>query len=98
MGDDKVKQLEYSTWLCKALTKEVECDLEHAKEIFMEAKKIFIDASTSERKDRAELEMDPSMLMMLLGNFMKLLHNSKVVKGLLELINRWDGRRRTLGT
>jgi len=42
--------------------------------------------------------MDPSMLMMLLGNFMKLLHNSKVVKGLLELINRWDGRRRTLGT
>jgi len=32
----------------------------------MEARKSFIDASTSGSKDKSELEMDPSMLMMFL--------------------------------
>ena len=62
MGDDKGKQPKDSTWVCKAPMKEAEFDLECAKETFMEAKKSFADASTSERKDRPELEMDPSML------------------------------------
>ena len=48
----------------------------------MEAKKIFADASTLGRKDRLELEMDPSMLTTFLETCMKLLCNSKVVNGL----------------
>jgi len=37
--DENGKQLEDSSWVHKALTKEVDFDLEHAKETFMEAKK-----------------------------------------------------------
>jgi len=33
--------------------------------------------------------MDPSMLIMLLETCMKLLHESKTIKWLQELINRW---------
>ena len=62
--------------------KEAEFDLERAKETFMEARKSFADASPLGRKDRSELEVDPSMLMMFLETCMKLLHDSKVVKGL----------------
>jgi len=62
MGDDKGKQPEDNTWVHKALTKEAEFDLECAREAFMEAKKSFAEASTSRRKDKLELEMDPSML------------------------------------
>jgi len=62
--------------------KEVEFDLECIRETFMEAKKSFTDASTSGSKDRSDLEMDPSMLTMLLETCMKLLHDSKAVKGL----------------
>jgi len=71
--------------------KEPELDLEHAKETFMEAKKSFSDASTSKSKDKLELEMDPSMLTMLLETCMKLLYDSKAIKGLQELINRCVG-------
>lgn len=46
----------------------------------MEAKKKFDYASTSESKDRPELEMDPSMLTTFLEKCMKLLHDSKAVK------------------
>jgi len=52
----------------------------------MEAKKRFIDASTSRSKDKPELKVDPSMLIMFLETCMKLLRDSKVVKGLQELI------------
>ena len=79
MGDDKGKQLKDSTWVCKAPVKESEFDLERAREIFMEAKKSFVDASTSGSKDRLDPEMDPSMC------------DRKVVKGLQELINRCVG-------
>ena len=61
--------------------KEPEFDLEHAKETFMEARKSFIDASTSGSKDKPELEMDPSMLMKFLEKCMKLMCDSKVIKG-----------------
>jgi len=57
----------------------------------MESKKSFVEASTLGRKDKLEPEMDPSMLTTLLETYMKLLCDSKVVKGLQELINRCVG-------
>ena len=87
-GDEKGKKPKDSTWVHKAPTKEAEFDLEHTKENFMEAKKSFVDASTSGRKDTLEANMDPSMLTTFLETCMKLLRDSKVVKGLQELINR----------
>ena len=54
----------------------------------MEAKKSFAQASTSGSKDNPELEMDPSMLTTFLETCMKLLRDSKALKGLQELINR----------
>ena len=80
MGDDKGKQLEDSTWVHKAPVKEAEFDLERACEAFMEAKKSFIEASTSGSKDKPEPEMDPSMLTTFLETCMKLLHDSKAMK------------------
>lgn len=38
-GDDKGKQPKDNTWARKSLEKETKFDLEHAREIFMEAKK-----------------------------------------------------------
>jgi len=55
----------------------------------MEAKKSFADASTSGRKEKLELEMDPSMLTTFLETCMKLLRNRKFVKGLQELITKY---------
>jgi len=52
MGEDKGKQPEGSAWVCKAPMKEVEFDLERARETFMEAKKSFIEASTSGNRDK----------------------------------------------
>jgi len=57
----------------------------------MEAKRSFADASTSGSKDRLELEMDASMLTAFLETCIKMLHDSKVVKGLQELITRCVG-------
>ena len=57
----------------------------------MEAKKSFAKASTLGSKDKLEPEMDPSMLKMFQETCMKLLHDSKAVKGLQELINRSIG-------
>jgi len=91
IGDDKGKQCKESAWVCKAPTKEPEFDLEHAKETFMEAKKIFIDASTSGSKDKLKPEMDTSMLTTFLDTCMKLLCDSKAMKGLQELITRCAG-------
>jgi len=91
MGDDKGKQPKDNTWVHKALTKEVEFDLEHTQETLMEAKKSFVDAFTSGRKYRPKSKMEPSMLTTFMETCMKLLHNSKVVKGLQELINRCVG-------
>ena len=57
----------------------------------MEAKKSFMEASTSGSKYQLESGMDPSMLITFLETCMKLLHDSKVVKGLQELITRCAG-------
>lgn len=91
IGDDKGKQPEESASVHKAPTKELEFDLEHAKETFMEAKKSFMKASTSSSKDKIELEMDPSMLTTFLETCMKFLRDSKAVKRLQELITRCAG-------
>ena len=82
MGDDKGKHPKDSTCVSKVPTKEEEFDLERAKETFMEAKKSFVDASTSGSKDRLEPEMDPSMLSTFLETYMKLMHDNKEVKGM----------------
>jgi len=71
--------------------KEAEFDLKRAKETFMEARKRFVDASTSGSKDRSELKMDPSMLTTFLRTCKKLLWDSKAIKGLQELINKCTG-------
>ena len=57
----------------------------------MESKKSFVEASALGSKDKAESEMDPSMLTMFLETCMKLLHDNKVVEGSQELINRCIG-------
>lgn len=57
----------------------------------MEAKKNFTEASTSGSKDQLEPRMDPSMLTTFQEICMKILCNSKVVKGLQELITRCAG-------
>ena len=57
----------------------------------MEAKKSFMEASTSGSKDQLELGMDPSMLTTFLETCMKLLRDRKGVKGLQELITRCAG-------
>lgn len=91
MGDDKGKHPEDSTWVFKAPRKEDDFDLEHAWETFMEDKKSFVEASTSGRKYKTKSKMDPSMLTTFLETCMKLLCDSKVVKGLQEIINRCVG-------
>jgi len=53
----------------------------------MEAKKSFTEASTSGSKEKSTKEMDPSMIITFLKTCMKLLHDSKAIKGLQELIN-----------
>lgn len=72
-------------------SKELEFDFERVKETFMEAKKSFMEASTSGNKDQLEIEMDPSMITTFLETCMKLLCDSKAMKGLQELITRCVG-------
>ena len=54
----------------------------------MEEKKIFAKASTSGSQDKQSKGMDPSMLTNFLETCMKLLRDSKDVKGLQDLINK----------
>ena len=54
----------------------------------MEAKSSFADASTSGSKEKMDPEMDPSILTTFLETCMKLLCDSKAMKGLQELITR----------
>jgi len=57
----------------------------------MEAKKSFMEASTSDSKDQPKTGMDPSMLTTFLETCMKLLCDNRAVKGLQELITRCTG-------
>jgi len=91
MADEKGKQLEDNAWVQKAPVKGAEFDLEHTHETFMEEKRSFAEASTSGRKDKPDQEIDPSMLTTFLETCMKLLRDSKAMKGLQELINRRAG-------
>jgi len=47
MSNNKGKHPKNITWVCTALEKEAEFDLEHACEMFMEEKRSFTEASTS---------------------------------------------------
>lgn len=63
----------------------------------MEAKKRFVEASTSGSQDKMQeistpAEVDPFVLNMFLETFMKLLHNSMVMEGLQELINKFTNK------
>lgn len=58
----------------------------------MEAKKSFTEAFTLGSRDNLSEEVDPSMLTTYLETCMKLLHDSKAMKGLQELINKCDGK------
>lgn len=81
-GEDKTKKLEEDTWVHKALAKKLEFDLQCENETFMEAKKSFVEASTSGSKDQIELGMDLSMLTTFLETCMKIMCDDKAVKGL----------------
>ena len=91
IGDDKGKKPKESVWVHKDPTKEPKFNLAHVKETFMEAKKIFMEASTSGSKDQLEMKMDPSMITTFLGTCIKLLHDRKAMKGLQELNTRCAG-------
>ena len=90
-GDDKGKQPKESALVRKAPTKEPEFDLERAKEALMEAKKSFAKASTLGSKEKIDPKIDPSMLTTFMETCGMLLHRSKAVKGLQEIITRCAG-------
>lgn len=86
-SNDKGKQPKEDRWVCKALEKEVGFDLACAKETFMEAKKSFAKAFTLGSQNKvqdtsAPTEVDPSILIMFLEIYMKLLCDRKAMKGL----------------
>ena len=60
--EDKGKQPAEGEWVCKAPKKETGFDLECTRETFVEAKKIFAEASTSRSQEKPIEEMDPSMI------------------------------------
>jgi len=81
-GEEKGRQPEEGEWVHKALEKETGFDLEHVKETFMEVKKSFAKASTSRSQEKLAEEMDPSMITMFFETYMRLLRDSKAMKGL----------------
>lgn len=92
-GVDKGKKHEEYGWVRKVAEKELDFDLDRAKETFMEAKKNFAEASTSRSQEKmpgtsATQEVDPSILATFLKTCMKILHDHKVVEGLQELTEK----------
>lgn len=51
-GVDKGTQPKEDKWVCKAVEKEVDFDLNHVKETLMEAKKNFAKACTSRIREK----------------------------------------------
>lgn len=100
-GADKGKQPEDEGWVRKVAEKEVDFDLNRAKETFMDAKNNFVEASTSGSQEKmletsVIEEVDPSVLATFLKTCMKLLHNQKAVEGLQELIDKCENKESTL--
>lgn len=96
-GDNKGKQPEENGWVYKALEKEVCFNLECVKEKFMEANKSFAEAYSLGSQDKLPkintlIEINPSILTTFLETCMKLMHDSKAVKGLQELIKKCAGK------
>lgn len=86
-GEDKGKQPETEGWVHHDAEKEVGFDLNRAKETFMEAKKKFVEASTSRSEEKpvgnSEVQnVDPSLLATFLKTCMKLLRDHKEVEGI----------------
>lgn len=63
-------------------TNELAFEPEQGMQMPKEAQKSFTEVSTPGRRDQMELGLDPSMITTFLETCMKLLRNSKVVKGL----------------
>ena len=85
--EDKGKQPEAEGWVNKIVKKEVEFDLNKAKDTFMEANNSFVEASTSRSQEKLSetsttQEEDPSLLATFLKTCMKLLRDKKVAEGL----------------
>lgn len=100
-GTDNGKKPEEEGWVRKVAEKEVDFDLNHTKETFLEAKKNFVEASTSgsqEKKLETNVlqEVDPSILATFLKTCMKLLRDQKVVKGLQDLIDKCANKEEVL--
>lgn len=71
-----------------------------AKETFMEAKKNFVEASTSGSQEKSvenneAQDMDPSLLATFLKTCMNLLQDSKAMEVLQELIDNYTGKIKT---
>lgn len=97
---DKGKQLEEEGWVRKTAEKEVDFDLNHAKETFLEAKKYFAKASTSGSQEKmlesnALQEVDPYILANFLKTYMKLFRDQRVVEGLQDLIDKCANKEKT---
>jgi len=73
------------------LTKKLDFELELGMETLKEAQRIFTEASTLDRVDQMGPRVDPSIITTFLETCMKLLHDSKVIQGLQELIMRCAG-------
>lgn len=92
MGEEKDKKPAEGEWVWKAPEKKTGFDLKNTKETFTEAKKSFIEAFTLGSEEKPAEEMDLSMITTFLETCIKLLHDSKAVKGLEELINQCAGK------
>lgn len=90
-GGDTRKGLAEDRERCNTPTKEPNSELEQGMQIPKESHKSFTEVSTPGRRDQKEPGLDPSMITTFLETYMKLLHNSKVIKGLHELITRCAG-------
>lgn len=100
IGADKSKQPKEDGWVRKVAEKEVDFDLNQVKKTFMEAKKNFIEASTSgshEKTPKTSVtqKIDPSILATFLQTCMKLLRDQKAVEGLQDLIDKCANKEKT---
>lgn len=100
IGEDKGKWPETDGWVHKASKKDLDFDLNRAKEAFMEAKKKFAMASTSGSqeempKSSTTQEVDTSVLDTFLKNCMKLLRDKKELEGMQDLIDKCANKQKT---
>jgi len=66
-------------------------DTQIREEMGLKGRESFMEVSTLGSRDQHGPEIGPSMLTTFLETYMSLLHDSKAVKGLQELMNRCTG-------